>query len=351
MRYSWLLLLVLMLVHPVQAEPQPATDAIPMRLAAIHKGDVSYVQLLTRLARTVEENSNKQLRPELFANGKKGSEEQALQELSQGNLEGGFFATLTLARHLPAFRALATPLLFTRPEQLRTLFDSPLDHALREYAKSKNLLVLGYASYGFYGLLNFRPAPSGKPPTWNGLTTRVPNDPWMLELHHALGVHPSILPAADLSEAIHAAWIQGIAATPELLNRTAFANANATAFHHTRHLHGWTIFAVNLNWFHGLPPQHQETIQKAATTLFPAALDQAMAQEQKILNKWTTENHFPITTPASSELATGAMKGLAQKNAQEMEQLLNQPGVVVQLWNQNQLPTRSATPTKPRTTP
>ncbi|MBF0628853.1 MAG: TRAP transporter substrate-binding protein DctP [Magnetococcales bacterium] len=364
MRHLLLLLCILALfATPAHAEPAPAStpasapatpggDAIPMRLAAIHKGDVIYVQALTRLTRAIEESTGKQIRPELLANGKKGSEETALQEQFQGNLEGGIYSTLTLARQVPAFRTLATPLLFTRPEQLRAFIGSPLDLALRETAKSKNLLVLGYGSYGFYGILNFRP--SGGTPNLNELTTRVPNDPWMLELHQAFGLRPTTLPAADLSDAITSARIQGVVATPELLNRTALANTNAAAFHQTRHLHGWMIFVVNLNWFNGQTPELQQAIQKAADTLLPQSVDQAMAQEQKILNKWSTEHHFAILPLTSKELATQPVKALVMKNIKEMEPLLNQPGAITQLWNQNQLPptgTPKQPATKPRTTP
>ncbi|MBF0272022.1 MAG: TRAP transporter substrate-binding protein DctP [Magnetococcales bacterium] len=348
MRHPWSAFLVLCLLLAANAPlahaepvslPAPAEGFIPMRLAAIHKGDVTYVQALTRMVRTIEESTGKKIRPELLANGKKGSEETALQEQLQGNLEGGFYSVLTLTRQLPAFRALATPLLFTRQEHLRAFVGSPLDLALREHAKTKKLLVLGYASYGFYGVLNFRPAqqPSGEhSPTLTDLATRVPNDPWMIELHQALGLRPSFPPAADLSEAIASGWIQGVVATPELLNRTAFANTSAAAFHHTRHLHGWMILTVNLNWFNGLAPELQEAITKAAATL-PQSVDQALAQEQKILGKWSSENHFTNLTPSSSEVATKAVKALAMKNAREMEPLLNLPGAITQLWNQNQL--------------
>ncbi|MBF0213715.1 MAG: TRAP transporter substrate-binding protein DctP [Magnetococcales bacterium] len=344
MRHSWPALLLpfflwVLLPSSLHGEPAatpPAEAFIPMRLAALHKGDVTYVQALTRLARAIEEGSNKQIRPELLANGKKGSEESALQEQFQGNLEGGFYSALTLARQLPAFRTLTTPLLFNRPEQVRAFVGSPLDATLRELAKSKNLLILGYSSYGFYGVLNFRPAGSGKTPSFQELTARVPDDPWMIELHQALGLRPSALPSADLSEAISAGWIQGVVATPELLNRASFANTNAAAFHLTRHLHGWMVFAIHLNWFNGLTPEQQELITKAAASVLPQNLDLALAQEQKILNKWSSENHFSIQTPSGNELVTKPLKALTQKHAQEMESLLNAPGAVIQLWNQNQ---------------
>ncbi|MBF0190988.1 MAG: TRAP transporter substrate-binding protein DctP [Magnetococcales bacterium] len=339
---SWLLLTTsIPLAHAEPPATPPSAVAegfIPMRLAAVHKGDVTYVQSLARMIRAIEESTGKQIRPELFANGKKGSEETALQEQLQGNLEGGFYSSLTLARQLPAFRALATPQLFTRPEHLRAFVGSPLDLALREHAKTKKLLVLGYASYGFYGVLNFRPSQPSKDhaPTLTDLTTRVPNDPWMIETHQALGLRPAFPPAADLSEAIASGWIQGVVATPELLNRTAFANTNATAFHHTRHLHGWMILAVNLNWFNGLAPEWQEAITKAAAAL-PQSVDQALAQEQKILGKWSSENHFTNLTPPAHEVTTQSLKTLAMKNAREMEPLLNLPGAITQMWNQNQL--------------
>ncbi|MBF0340520.1 MAG: TRAP transporter substrate-binding protein DctP [Magnetococcales bacterium] len=348
----WILaniLIWLIMALPVRAEttsPAPAqtpaansVEPIPMRLAAIHKGDVTYVQALTRLTKTVEESSGKRIRPELLANGKKGPEETALQELLQGNLEGGFFSVLTLSRSLPAFRVLATPMLFNRPEQVRAFVGSPLDQGLREMAKTKRLLVLGYGSYGFYGIMNFRPAKNttGTTPSLKQLATRVPNDPWMLEVHQAMGLRPATLPASDLADAIAGGWIQGLSATPEMLNRTSFANANAGAFHQTRHLHGWMVLVLHGEWFNKLPADLQEVITKAAATVLPQTLEQALAQEQKILNKWTSDQHFTILTPSLAEITTSEVKSLALKHAREMEGLFNQPGLVVQSWEQNQI--------------
>ncbi|MBF0416747.1 MAG: TRAP transporter substrate-binding protein DctP [Magnetococcales bacterium] len=329
-------------IVPLHAEPAPtpppdAGEAIPMRLAAIHKGDVVYVQGLSRLAKSIEESSGKKIRPELLTNGKMGAEDVALQELLAGNLEGGFFSPLTLARQVSAFRALVTPRLFIRPEQVRGLMGSPLDTALREVAKGKNLFVLGYGSYGFYGVLNFRAAASGAAgPVLSALPARVPNDPWMIEVHQAMGLQPSSMPAADLTEAITSGWIQGIAATPEMLHRTAFANANAKAFHQTRQLHGWMVLVVHREWFEKLPRELQEGIIGAASTVLPQAMEQAFSQEKKILDKWATEFHIPTLTPGDQDAAL--LKNLSQKSIQECETLLNQPGVVAQAHSFNQGP-------------
>ncbi|MBF0260949.1 MAG: TRAP transporter substrate-binding protein DctP [Magnetococcales bacterium] len=334
----WILSACIAPLHAEPATPPPdAGETIPMRLAAIHKGDVVYVQALSQFAKTLEESSGKKIRPELLTNGKKGAEETALQELFAGNLEGGFFSPITLARQVAPFRALVTPRLFTRPEQVRGLTGSALDTALREAAKGKNLLVLGYGSYGFYGVLNFRAAASGTP-TWNGLPTRVPNDPWMIEVHQALGLQPSSMPASDLTEAISTGWVQGIAATPEMLNRTAFANANAKAFHQTRHLHGWMVLVVNLEWFNKLPQTLQEGITHAAASVLPRVMEQAFSQEKKILDKWSAEYHVATPTPTDPELATEPLKALSQKTIQASETHLNQPGVVAQAASFNQGP-------------
>ncbi|MEO5347817.1 MAG: TRAP transporter substrate-binding protein DctP [Magnetococcus sp. YQC-9] len=336
----WILSAWIVPLHAEPTAPSPVVgEAIPMRLAAIHKGDVVYVQALTRLIKTIEEGSGKRIHPELLANGKKGAEEAALQEVIAGNLEGGFFSPFTLARQVPGFRALATPRLFIRPEQVRGLTGSSLDAALRESAKGKNLLVLGYGSYGFYGVLNFRAAAVGAgAPSWNGLPTRVPNDAWMIEVHQALGLQPSSMPAADLTEAIASGWVQGIAATPEMLNRTAFANANAKGFHLTRHLHGWMVLVVHQEWFSKLPQELQELITNTTASTLPQFMEQAFSQEKKILDKWAAEYHLPTLIPTDAELSGEAIKPLAQKNIVESESLLNQPGVVAQAAAFNQGP-------------
>ncbi|MBF0440062.1 MAG: TRAP transporter substrate-binding protein DctP [Magnetococcales bacterium] len=352
MRRFLLLFVVLAVVSAsVQAAP-PTEGGIPMRLTAIHKADMLYVQALAKLTRAIDETTGKQIRPERFTSGQKGSEAETLLEQIQGNLEGGYISAISLAQQLPAFQTLAIPLLFTKPEHVRAFIGSQLDIALRETAKSKKLLVLGYASSGFYGILNFRPGePKEAPPSLSNLIVRIPKNPWMVEVHQSLGLRPFTLPSADLPDAITSGWVQGVSATPEILNRTSFINTTASAFHHTRHLHGWMVLVLNLEWFNRLNPDLQTAITNAANSVLPQSLEQSLAQEQKILNKWSSDKLFSILTPEP----TDEMKNLALKTAGEMEKLLNLPGVITQGWEKNQLvsaPSRSDNKKlKPRATP
>lgn len=346
---SFLLLIIFLTIVGVslsaKANPKttatetPSTTAIPMRLTAIPKMDMLYVKAMKRIAQTIEENSNKQIRPELFANGQKGSEKEVLQEQIQGNLEGGFTSASTLALQLPAFRVLAIPLLFTKPDQVRTFMGSQLDTALRDMAKTKNLQILGYASYGFYGILSFRPNPSNPSdtqPSWENLTTRIPLNPWMNEIHQALALRPIFVPITDLSSMITTGWVQGITASPEMLSHTPFPTTAAVYFN-TYHLHGWSLFTVNLEWFEKLPVDLQNAIKNAVNTVLPQTLEQAFTLEQKLLNQWTTQNHLKIVTPDATKIINH-LQAMALKTIQEMETLLNLPNVITSLWQQNVQP-------------
>ncbi|MEO5330812.1 MAG: TRAP transporter substrate-binding protein DctP [Magnetococcus sp. YQC-5] len=323
---------------------------IPMRISAIHKADKSYIQALSRMARAIEEGSGKQIRPELLTNGKKGSEEETLQEQIHGTLEAGFTSAFTLSHQVSAFRVLGIPLLFNKPEHVRDWMGSPLDLALREAAKAKKLKILGYASYGFYGVLSWRagekapiPDSASDPPSLDNLQVRIPRDAWMTVVHQTLGLKPFALPTMDLAGAVSAGWIKGVVATPELLQGTDFPMTGG-AYFNMRHLHGWSIFSVNLDWFEKLPPDLQTVIENGVTSVLPKTLEQSMAQEAKLLKEWSSDGHLQILTPSPGETASKVRK-MALKTASEMETLLNQPGAVTQLWEQN---LQSASVTKPK---
>ena len=297
---------------------------------------MAYVRALGDLAKAIEQESGGRIRVETRTKGAGGSEADALKDQIRGRLEGGYTSATTLSRSLLAFRLLTIPMLFSQPEHVLRFIGSNLEATLRATAERKGLQVLGYGSYGFYGILGF-----GGSRTLPGKVVRLPRDPWLVKIHKQLLLKPVHVPAADLPRALDSGWLDGIVATPELLQRTLFL-PRATFFLETRHLHGWMVFTVNQAWFHRLPKGLRRVVANTVQRVTQGALQAAFLREGDILAAWSRSEQPQRVLPLP-RLMVDRLRGLVNQAARRVEKILRQRGAVSRLWYRNR-PSADAKP-------
>jgi TRAP-type C4-dicarboxylate transport system substrate-binding protein len=327
---------------------------VPMRITAIHGADFGYIRALKKWAPSLEEASEGRIKVELLLGGAMGSEAEALKKQIRRKIEGGLTSATTLAYSLESFRLLTLPLLFTAPSHIQSFIDSPLDQAIRETAAKKRLKVLGYGSYGFYGLLVFEeneatteeppaeplpPVAEGfeqetpLPPSLTGLSVRAPVDRWMWHVHKALSVKQVTVPVADLPEAIESGWVEGIVSTPETLINTSYPY-DASHYFDIRQQHGWMVFTVNKNWFEKLPADLQPLVEESVVILSQQMQEAAFYQDITIRDEWAAEEDLIVVPSIDAELEA-AFRPLVFRTARRLERKLGIPSAIQDLWEQN----------------
>ncbi|MBF0127901.1 MAG: hypothetical protein HQM02_11925, partial [Magnetococcales bacterium] len=136
-------------------------------------------------------------------------------------------------------------------------------------------------------------------PPWNGMRVRAPLEPWLRRIHHSLGMRTLELPAQDLPEAMNDGWVQGVASTPELLERAGLS-ATASRFHTLRILHGWMVLYANRSWLDGLPADLKELVIRLAEQTCQESLARAGERENNLLKAWRAAGHPEPREPESA---------------------------------------------------
>ncbi len=351
-RFHWLLLLMLMLMAPdiSRADEVGEPDYVPyrqeggggptvIRLSAAQGSHMAHVRILQSIARSIERDSDGLFKVDRLTNGQGGSEADLLKNQIRGRVEGGFTSAATLARSLPAFRLLTIPRLFNDERQVRRFIGSSLDDSLRATAANKGLKVLGYGSYGFYGILSFRQATDTDPGAMfnlNDLAVRAPTDDWLDRVYDILPLRTRRVPTGDLATALESGWVEGIAATAESLAPTPYPD-RASVYFSARLLHGWTVFTVNRAWFVSLSPQLQGMIATTVEEAGKRSIEIAFATERKLLTRWSQRGQPRVVTLPPEDLAAH-LRPLARKGARQAERAIGRPGDVHWLWENNQQP-------------
>ncbi|MBF0368679.1 MAG: TRAP transporter substrate-binding protein DctP [Magnetococcales bacterium] len=339
---------------------------ISMTITAVQGPSVSYVGSMESMARKIEQASGGRIKVEISNRGRSGSEAETLKAQIKGRLEGGFTSATVLANSLPGYRLLTLPYLFNDYSQVSHFIESPIDQSLRQTAQDKQLIVLGYASYGFYGLLDFgseerrNPTPTNSHGAGSGTSTspsanfdsfpenrlpgveafkkmavRVPLDNWITSLHKAFGMRTLVIPVEEAGVAMESGWLEGVVGTPEVLARSVLSK-RAKFFYHTRHLHGWSVFTVSRRWFDKLPDDLQKILSRVVSEETRQMIDKAAAKEKKILTEWS--NNWPQVLDTDRESFVAALTPLAKKAAWQVEKSLGDPWKIRKLWKHRAYP-------------
>ncbi|MBF0414925.1 MAG: TRAP transporter substrate-binding protein DctP [Magnetococcales bacterium] len=335
-----LVLVLLLMVIPVTGQAQNNSKTIIMRIMAVQGEGMAYVRQLRQLQKNIEERTHGQIAVELLINGVGGSEADALKNQTNGTVEGGWISGLAMAQTFRAFRALMLPLVFNDIEQINSFIDSPLDQTVRSTTLSKNLLVLGYGSYGFYGIMFFDTrVPTNGHNDGNALeimrdrTVLVPGDQWVEAVQGSLPGKVKRTPGLGLKQVIDAGGGEGLLVTPEMVSNTVWTG-KASHFLNLRHLHGWSVFSVNRVWFETLSAKHQQIVKQEVRAMCQRALSSGLTFHDTLVQKWYSRRQ-PMVVQASWDRMAAMEEGLVKRTSLELEGFLASKGRIRLLWEAN----------------
>ncbi|MEO5329305.1 MAG: TRAP transporter substrate-binding protein DctP [Magnetococcus sp. THC-1_WYH] len=338
----WLALILALILVPASVHAQKSGTTV-MRVTAVQGAGMVYVRLLDRLKQNIESGTQGQVQVELLTNGLGGGEFEALKDQIRGRVEGGWISVLTLAQSLKAFRALTLPLVFNDTDQVVQFVDSPLDKAIRATATAKNLNILGYGSFGYYGIMLFEPqSASAKKFQDDALlwmknrAIRVPEEGWLESVQEKLPGKVVRVPGIDLKKAVDSGWVNGLLTTPELMANKEWMR-KASHFLNLRHLHAWSVFSVNRSWLESLPVQQRKVVQHEIRVMCDLALKGGLAHHETLVEQWYTTQH-PQVVQASWDRMARFLNPLVLQTAQELDSMLGIYGGVGRvrgLWEAN----------------
>ena len=250
MRYLFLLLVLL-------SAPISATMAKDYRIATVAPaGD--WVNRMEEGRDRIRELTNGRVVLKFRTGGIEGSDEQVLQKIRYGNLEGGAFSAGGLARIYPGLNIYSIPLIFQSLDEVdyvRARLDGKISAGLEE----AGYVNLGFSEGGFSNLLSNEPVRGIE--DLDGMKIWVPDDDIVsFRVLDALGLTPHPLGVESARSGISSGLVDVIAASPavavllqwhpEVDYRTEFPISYSMG-----------VFAMPVSVFYAMEPQDQEVVR------------------------------------------------------------------------------------------
>jgi len=243
---------------------KPQATAVTMRIGMVTVNDVQQFAA-EQFKALVEERSKGSITVEVYPGGQLGSNDQMLQNLQNGSLQGLLEPTSFLAGFDPVLQVLDLPAIF--PDGVKSavsLLNGQVGDPLRARLESKGFELLRFYQYGSnICITKFDPS---KLESFKGKKIRVMPSQVLIGRMNAFGAVGTPMSVPELYTALQQGTIDGIEGAEAFISTQKYYEI-AKYLWLAPNAPNITFFMVNKAWLEGLPKEQRDIIKQAAVDL------------------------------------------------------------------------------------
>lgn len=231
--------------------------------------------------RILEEESDGNIKIELFPNEQLGTDNEMIESVQVGALDFQLSSSGALAEIMPEYSATDLPFMFEDADEAHAALDGPYGDILRDVSVAEGIQVLNTFSIGF-SQITTNANPINGPENLKGASIRSPNEPVPIATFEKLGSQVTTLPFTEVYLGLQQGTIDG-----QFNPLTAIKDSN---FHEVQDYLAMTDiifyhapFIMNLDLWNSLDADTQELVQKAADKATEAAREFEAETEAEVL--------------------------------------------------------------------
>lgn len=227
----------------------------------------------------VWERSNGRLYVDFRPLSQLGGEKDVINKLKLGAIQGMLCSSVLAANVSDKLGLVNLPFVIDTFEKLENFRNTPeLWNEFRDSALRSGLMVLDITGYGTYGWATKKPV--GNLAEAQKINFRIAQAPVNTDLYKALGLQFTVMPWADVPQALQTGVITGLDHTPIICNMTKKFTV-AKHFTQVDYAQGLFVHLTNRRWFNKLPNDLQQILIEVVTEESAAARQATIAQQQE----------------------------------------------------------------------
>ncbi|HWO97352.1 MAG TPA: TRAP transporter substrate-binding protein [Bacillus sp. (in: firmicutes)] len=254
------------------------------------------IALKEKFKKIVEEESNGELKVQIYSNSTLGAEKEFYDGVRNGTIEMGV-PGLIMQADIPKMGVPEWPFLFRDFEHVKKVLNGPIGQELTEDLEPKHgVTPLAWSANGFRMFSSNRTIDDMK--DFEGLRLRMPNIPNYIKLGESLGTNVSPLPISELFTALEQKVVDAQDNPIATLRNSGYYEVQSDVLE-SKHMFSPNIYIINTKFFNSLSEEQQEIIKKAAKESAEYEFDllEKSYQEDK---KFLQDNGIKFTTPDES---------------------------------------------------
>jgi tripartite ATP-independent transporter DctP family solute receptor len=234
-----------------------------------------------QFAAYVNEESDGEIRIDLFPSEMLGTDAEMVEMASMGSLDMTINAVGVVQNYEPKIAVFELPFLFETYEKVDKVLDSELGMGLLDSLPAQGLRGLAYWENGLRQITN-SVRPIEKPADLQGIKLRTPENEMTLAIFRALGARPSPLAFSELYLALSQKSFDG--------QENPIANIHASRFDEVQdyltisnHKYEALVFLVSESVWKKMPQDHKDLIAQAAKEFGQVHRDMVRSAEEEMI--------------------------------------------------------------------
>jgi tripartite ATP-independent transporter DctP family solute receptor len=303
---------------PTQAPAKPAAadtakTAPAAPAAAAPTGDKTVMKLGTAVAENsiypgyafqvfkeeLEKRTNGRIEVQVVCCGGLGPEEELLQAMSFGTVQGAAVTTGLIVATVPEFALPGMPFIFRNDVQAKKVLDSEVGKDLNEKLVQKmGVRNLGYLEIGNNWAVNSK-RPINSIEDFKGLKVRVPPDPVQVAAWQSLGTNPVPMAWTELYSGLQTGVVDGLEATINGIWDAKFYEVTKYMVEVGNYYRA-AIFGVSDKFYKAQPADIQKAIDESAAIAVQKEREKIQETNRDLVAKFK-EKGIEITSPDLSK--------------------------------------------------
>lgn len=237
--------------------------------------------------KNVEEETNNQIKVEIYPNGALGGDVQLTESVAMGTLDVAFPSTSVLTTYADDFGILDMPYLFKDSQSAFNAMDGEVGEYFSEKLKTNGILVLGY-SYNGPRSTTTNTGAIEKPEDLKGIKMRVMESPIFIDFYKTLGANATPMSFTELYTGLQQGTVEAQENPPSL----TFANKFFEVQKYStidEHVHNFLAFIINENKFASFSEEEQNILTKEAKKYVDNQRIMEMEDNEEAINLLETE--------------------------------------------------------------
>lgn len=199
-----------------------------VKLATVAPEGSPWANELAKIKKKIEAESQGQIKFKIYPGGQMGGENEILQQVIRGKLQGAGLTAGALANTVKELNVLEIPYLFNSYAQADCVLDEHLLEDFRKLFEAKGLIFVTWAENG-YRSIGTKSAPVKKPEDLKGIKIRVQESPVHIAYWKQLGVSGIPIAIPEVLPPYKQVWWKGLTTLPfSLLQRNGKLRSNTS---------------------------------------------------------------------------------------------------------------------------
>ena len=252
-----------------------------IKLATVAPEGSPWTNELSKMKKRIESESSGQIKIKVYPGGQMGGENEILQQVIRGKLQGAGLTAGALANTIKEINVLEIPYLFKNLDQADCILDKHVLEDYRALFDAKGLIFVTWAENGFRSI-GTKSKLIKTPDDMKGIKIRIQESPVHIAYWKQMGVSGIPIAIPEVLPSLQTGVVDGFDNTP-LFTLAAEWQTAIKYFSLTRHIYQPAAIVYSKKFWDTLNDEEKKTLMGEGNALAPSARKAVRAIENNMI--------------------------------------------------------------------